>query len=78
MQTQILRLETRLRLLEDRKALVKQIVESETSAKLRKYQFRSILDYQNTQANKYSTKSMFTMTEDMNDIARKRRSKHFQ
>ncbi|KAF6229253.1 hypothetical protein HO133_007369 [Letharia lupina] len=54
MQTQILRLETLLRLLEDRKTLL-----------------HSILDYQNTQANKYSTKSMFTMTEDMNDIARK-------
>lgn len=54
MQTQILRLETLLNLLEDRKTLL-----------------RSILDYQNTQANKHSTKSMYTMTEDMNDIARK-------
>lgn len=71
MQTQILRLETLLRLLEDRKTLVKQIVQSTQSAKLRKDQLHSILDYQNTQANKYSTKSMFTMTEDMNDIARK-------
>lgn len=43
----------------------------EPSAKLRKDQLHSILDYQNTQANKDSTKSMFTMTEDMNDIARK-------
>ena len=71
MQTQILRLETLLRLLEDRKNLVKQIIESKRLAKLRKHQLHSILDYQNTQANKYSTKSMFTMTEDMNDIARK-------
>ena len=71
MQTQILRLETLLCLLEDRKNLVKQIIESKRLAKLRKHQLHSILDYQNTQANKYSTKSMFTMTEDMNDIARK-------
>ena len=71
MQTQILRLETLLRLLEDRKNLVKQIIELKRLAKLRKHQLHSILDYQNTQANKYSTKSMFTMTEDMNDIARK-------
>ena len=71
MQTQILRLETLLRLLEDRKTLVKQIEQHKQSAKLRKDQLHSILDYQNTRANKYSTKSMFTMTEDMNDIARK-------
>ena len=71
MQTQILRLETLLRLLEDRKNLVKQIIQSKQLAKLRKHQLHSILDYQNTQANRYSTKSMFTMTEDMNDIARK-------
>ena len=71
MQSQILRLETLLRLLEDRKTMVKQIVQSKESAKLRKDQLHSILDYQNTQANRYSTKSMFTMTEDMNDIARK-------
>ena len=70
MQSQILRLETLLRLLEDRKTLVKQIVQSKESAKLREDQLHSILDYQNTQANRYSTKSMFTMTEDMNDIAR--------
>ena len=71
MQTQILRLETLLRLLEDRKTLVSQIMPFKQSAKLRKSQLHSILDYQNTQANRYSTKSMFTMTEDMNDIARK-------
>ena len=71
MQTQILRLETLLRLLEDRKTLVSKIVQSMNSVKLREDQLHSILDYQNTQANKYSTKSMFTMTEDMNDIARK-------
>ena len=71
MQSQVLRLETLLRLLGDRKTLVKQIVQSKESAKLRKDQLHSILDYQNTLANKNSTQSMFTMTEDMNDIARK-------
>ena len=71
MQSQILRLETLQRLLEDRKTLVTHIGQSTKSAKLRKYQLHSILDYQNTQANRYSTKSMFTMTADMNDIARK-------
>lgn len=72
MQTQILRLEMLLRLLEDRKTLVKQIMQSRSSAELNPLlQLHSILDYQNTRANKYSTKSMVTMTEDMNDIARK-------
>ena len=71
MQMQILRLETLLRLLEDRKTLVKQMMQFKQPAKLRKDQLHSILDYQNTQTNKYSTKSMVTMTEDMNDIARK-------
>ena len=71
MQMQILRLETLVRLLEDRKTLVKKMMQLKQSAKLRKYQFHSILDYQNTQINKFSTKSMVTMTEDMNDIARK-------
>ena len=71
MQTQILRLETLLRLLEDRKTLVNHIMKVKKSAKLKKDQLHSILDYQNTQANRYSTKSMSTMTEDMNDIARK-------
>ena len=71
MQSQVLRLENLLRLLGDRKTLVKQIVQSKESAMLRKDQLHSILDYRNFQANQYSTKSMFTMTEDMNDIARK-------
>ena len=71
MQTQILRLEALLRLLEDRKTLVKQIMQPKQFAKLIKDQLHSILDYQNTQANKYSTKRMANMTEDMNDIARK-------
>lgn len=71
MQIQILRLETLLRLFRDRKNLVKQIMESQQSAELKANQLHSILDYQNTQANKYSTTSMFKMTEDMNDIARK-------
>ncbi|KAL8934993.1 MAG: hypothetical protein Q9211_004938 [Gyalolechia sp. 1 TL-2023] len=53
-QTQVLRLETLLNLVEDRKTLL-----------------HSILDYQNTQANKHSTNSMVVMTEDMNEIARK-------
>ena len=71
LQTQILRLETLLRLLEDRKTLVRHTIQSTESAKLRSHQLHSILDYQNTEANRRSTKSMFTMTEDMNDIARK-------
>ena len=71
LQTQILRLETLLRLLEDRKTLVRHTIQSTEPAKLRSHQLHSILDYQNTQANQRSTKSMFTMTEDMNDIARK-------
>ena len=71
MQSQILRLETLLRLLEDRKTLVKSIVQFKGSVKLKEDQLHSILDYQNFQTNTYSTKSMFTMTEDMNDIARK-------
>ncbi|KAL8919648.1 MAG: hypothetical protein Q9208_006680 [Pyrenodesmia sp. 3 TL-2023] len=54
MHVQILRLETMLNLIEDRKTLL-----------------HSILNYQNTQANKRSTHSMVTMTEDMNEIARK-------
>ncbi|KAL8649189.1 MAG: hypothetical protein Q9210_004553 [Variospora velana] len=54
MRVQILRLETMLNLIEDRKTLL-----------------HGILDYQNTLANKSSTHSMITMTEDMNDIARK-------
>ncbi|KAL8713930.1 MAG: hypothetical protein Q9220_002076 [cf. Caloplaca sp. 1 TL-2023] len=38
---------------------------------LQMYTLRSILEYQNTENNKTSTKNMITMTEDMNDIARK-------
>lgn len=71
MQMQISRLETLLRLLEDRKTLVKQIMQFQQSAKLKEDQLHSILEYQNTQTNKYTTKSMATMTADMNDIARK-------
>lgn len=71
MQIQILRLETLLRLLGDRKTLVKQITGSRQFAELKQDQLHSILDYQNTQANKYSTNSMSKMTEDMNEIARK-------
>lgn len=71
MQTQILRLETLLRLLGDRKTLVKQIMVQKQLAELKKDQLHSILDFQNFQANRYSTNSMSKMTEDMNDIARK-------
>ena len=70
-QTQLLRLETLMRLLEDRKALVNQIIQLGKSAKLRQNQLRSVLEYQNTQANKVSTQNMVGMTEDMNDIALK-------
>ena len=71
MESQILRLETLLRLLEDRKTLVKQVLQIRESMELRQNQLHSILDYQNTQTNKRSSKSMVIMTEDMNDIARK-------
>ena len=71
MQSQILRLETLLRLLEDRKTLVKQSSQMKKLTELRQDQLHSILDYQNTQTNKRSSKSMVLMTEDMNDIARK-------
>ncbi|KAL8718574.1 MAG: hypothetical protein Q9225_004304 [Loekoesia sp. 1 TL-2023] len=71
MQTQILRLETLLNLVEDRKTLVRSIVLLKYSVWLTKHQLHSILDYQNTRANKNSTHSMVIMTEDMNDIARK-------
>ncbi|KAL9604133.1 MAG: hypothetical protein Q9219_000721 [cf. Caloplaca sp. 3 TL-2023] len=54
LQMQILRSESLVRLIEDRKVLL-----------------RSILDYQNTEANKASTRGMVSMTVDMNDIARK-------
>ncbi|KAI4160367.1 MAG: hypothetical protein LQ342_005778 [Letrouitia transgressa] len=37
----------------------------------RKILLHSILEYQNTEINKLSTKNMVSMTEDMNDIARK-------
>ena len=72
LQMQILRLETLLRLLGDRKTLVSQIIQSVQNAKLNHDpQLHSILEFQNTESNKQSTKSMMSMTEDMNDIARK-------
>lgn len=71
MQIQILRLEALLHLMNERKTLVKQIIQMTQPIKLKEDQLHSILDYQNTRANKYSTRSMHTMTEDMNDIARK-------
>ncbi|KAI4210643.1 MAG: hypothetical protein LQ351_006522 [Letrouitia transgressa] len=54
LQIQTLRLETLLRLLDNRKTLL-----------------HSILEYRNTEINKLSNKNMVSMTEDMNDIARK-------
>ena len=71
LQMQILRLETLLRLLGDRKNLVSQIIQSVQGARLRYDQLGSILEYRNTQLNKESTKNMMSMTEDMNEIARK-------
>ncbi|KAG6989005.1 hypothetical protein G7Y79_00066g095230 [Physcia stellaris] len=72
MQMRILRLETLLRLLGDRKTLVYQIIRYAENATLSENpQLHSILEYQNTETNKQSTKNMMSMTEDMNDIARK-------
>lgn len=73
LEMQILRLDTLLRLLGDRKTLVLQIIQSiEENAKLNHdSQLHSILEFQNTETNKQSTRSMMSMTEDMNDIARK-------
>ena len=70
LQMQILRLETLLRLLGDRKNLVSQIIHSLHDARLNHDQLGSILEYQNTETNKESTKGMVTMTKDMNEIAR--------
>ena len=67
----LLRLETLLRLLADRKTLVSQVVQSVQKARLNHDQLHSILEYHNTEINKLSTKNMVSMTEDMNDIARK-------
>ena len=69
-QMRVLRLDTLLRLLGDRKALVHHVIHS-VDARLNNPQLHSILEYQNTQTNKKSTKNMMSMTEDMNDIARK-------
>ena len=69
-QMRILRLETLLRLLGDRKTLVHHAVRA-VNTRLNNPQLHSILEYQNTETNKQSTKNMMTMTEDMNDIARK-------
>ena len=71
LQRQILRLETLLRLLGDRKTLVSQIIQSVQKARLKHDQLHSIVEYQNTEINKVSTKNMISMTEDMNDIARR-------
>lgn len=72
LQMRILRLETLLRLLGDRKTLVYQIIRYAENATLSENpQLHSILEYQNTETNKQSTKNMMSMTEDMNDIARK-------
>ncbi|KAL8740662.1 MAG: hypothetical protein Q9190_006659 [Brigantiaea leucoxantha] len=72
LQMQILRLDTLLRLLENRKTLVFQILQSMQNSRLSEHdQLHSILEYHNTEINKVSTNSMIRMTEDMNDIARK-------
>lgn len=71
LQMQTLRLETLLRLLRDRKTLVSQIVQSVQNARLKHDQLHSILEYHNTEINKLSTQNMISMTEDMNEIARK-------
>ena len=70
-QMQLLRLDTLLRLLGDRKTLVSHVIRSTQDAMLKHNQLHSILEYQNTEINKLSTKNMMSMTEDMNDIARK-------
>jgi len=70
LQMRILRLETLLRLLGDRKTLVHYAIRA-VNTRLNNPQLHSILEYQNTETNKQSTKNMMTMTEDMNDIARK-------
>ena len=67
----VLRLDTLLRLLGDRKALVSQTIPLPKNIRLKGNQLRSILEYHNTEINKLSTKNMMSMTEDMNDIARK-------
>ena len=67
---QILRLDTLLRLLGDRKTLVHHVIRS-VNARLNRPQLHSILEHQNTKINEQSTKSMMKMTEDMNDIARR-------
>lgn len=71
LQMQVIRVETLLQLLRDRKTLVISIVQSMQNAGLRHDQLHSILEYHNTEYNKLSTKNMVSMTEDMNDIARK-------
>ncbi|KAL9612989.1 MAG: hypothetical protein Q9167_002466 [Letrouitia subvulpina] len=75
LQMQILRLETLLRLLSDRKTLVYptslSIHQTPKLSPIPNKQLHSILEYQNTEINKLSTRNMVSMTEDMNDIARK-------
>ena len=70
-QMQILRLETLLSLLRDRKALVFQIIRLVQKARLKHDQLHSILEYHDTENNKLSAKNMISMTKDMNEIARK-------
>lgn len=65
LQMQTMRLEILSRLLEDRKTLVSQIVQSLEGARLSHHdQLHSILEYRNTG-------NMISMTKDMNEIARK-------
>ena len=67
----ILRLETLLRLLGNRKVLVNQVIQAAESSKLKQDQLHSILDFHNTESNKISTKNMTAITEEMSEIARK-------
>lgn len=71
LQMQVIRAETLLQLLRDRKTLVISIVQSMQNAGLRRDQLHSILEHHNMEYNKLSTKKMVAMTDDMNDIARK-------
>ena len=71
LQRQVLRLETLLRLIADRKVLVIQVIQIAESSTLRQNQLHSILDFHNTEATKLSSRNMMAVTEDMNEIARK-------
>ena len=71
LQSQVLRLQALVGLLEDRKTLVYRQIPVTRAARLSIDQLHSILEHQNTQINKLATKNMISMTEDMSNIARK-------